>query len=119
MFRYSVGLRIAPEFGCRLLSGSMIGSDVFEQFLISPDLPGLRVLLQPLPAIEGRRYDDPESWKEFDRRSIPELNEFMPVRRWIHLLLDTLVNGKVRDISISTRALRRISSARAWLRPAR
>ncbi len=82
----------------RLLQNAqgLIGSDVFEQFLISLDLPGLSVRLQPLPVIEGRRYDDPKSWEELDRHSIPDLSEFMRVRRWSHLLLDTLVNKKVR-----------------------
>jgi hypothetical protein len=52
--------------------------------------------LQPLPAIQGRRYDDPESWKELDRPSIPELREFAPIRKWNHLLLEATVNGKAR-----------------------
>jgi predicted aspartyl protease/Tfp pilus assembly protein PilF len=74
----------------------LIGPNVFRQFLVTLDLPRREIRLEPLPAIQGQRYDDPESWYELDRRIIPELNEFTPIRHWGHLLLDTSVNGKSR-----------------------
>ncbi len=74
----------------------LVGSDVFKQFLISLDLPRSQIRLAPLPLIQGRRYDDPESWEGLDRCSIPDLDGFMQVRRWGPLLLETHVNEKIR-----------------------
>jgi len=98
----------------------LIGSVVFEQFLIRLNLPEDRVQLEPLPPIAGRRYDDPKSWNDLDRTPIPELNEFVPVRHWGHLLMDTLVNEKLRgfffldtgaaDNFISQELARRVTS---------
>lgn len=80
----------------RLSDDGLIGVDTSQQFLVSLNLPENRIELEPLPAINGQRYDNPKSWLELDRTPIPELEGFVQVRKWGHLLLDTLVNDKRR-----------------------
>ncbi|MFN8007984.1 MAG: aspartyl protease family protein [Terriglobia bacterium] len=78
----------------------LIGSSVFAQFLICLNLPKNQIQLQPLPPIQGKRYDDPHAWSQLDRTAIPELAEMVPARNWGHILLDTLVNGRSRGFFI-------------------
>ncbi len=72
----------------------IIGAAIFSRYLITLDLPEAKMKLRPLPPIEGKPYDDPESWDELDRTKLPELASYSAIGKWGALLIPTLVNDK-------------------------
>jgi tetratricopeptide (TPR) repeat protein len=72
----------------------IIGTNLFNRYLITLDLPERKLKLRPLPSIDGKPYDDPESWVELDRTKLPELASYSAMGRRGALLIPTLVNDK-------------------------
>ena len=72
----------------------IIGADVFRQFLLKLDFPKNRLEIVPLPPINGKSYDDPESWKDLDRAVPSELAGFALMGRCGNLVIPTVVNKK-------------------------
>jgi len=71
----------------------IIGVDVFEQFLITLNLPNNKLEFGPLPEIQGISTD-PESWKNLDRTIPPDLKSFALMGRWGNLVIPTIINQK-------------------------
>jgi predicted aspartyl protease len=71
----------------------IIGINVFQQFLITLNLPKNIMEINPLPSISGVSTD-PESWKNLDRTIPPELQSFALIGSWGNLAIPTLVNKK-------------------------
>lgn len=59
------------------VADGVIGLDMFKRYLITVDLPNRSLKLNPLPLINGKSFDDPESWKELDRTKPAELESFV------------------------------------------
>ncbi len=73
----------------------LIGTNLFARFLITLDFARHRLRLRPLPPVQGCLCDDPQRWKELDRRPIPQLSKFAPWRRLGALpLIPTILNGR-------------------------
>jgi hypothetical protein len=78
----------------------LIGVNVFDRFLIALDLAQRRIDLNPLPPIDGKPYDDPGTWNQLDRTSIPSLPNLTPMRRRHHLLIEVTGNNKAHGYFI-------------------
>jgi tetratricopeptide (TPR) repeat protein len=73
----------------------IIGIEQFNRYLVTLNLPENMMKLNPLPPINGKPFDDPESWKGIDRTIPPELESFTRIGKQQHLLVvPVIVNRK-------------------------
>lgn len=73
----------------------IIGLDQFNRYLVTLNLPKNRLELNPLPPVNGKPFDDPETWEELDRTIPPELATFTAIGTRGHLLtIPVTVNRK-------------------------
>jgi tetratricopeptide (TPR) repeat protein len=75
-------------------SDGIIGSNFFNRFLITLNFPKEKMELRPLPKINGMPHSDPETWKDLNRTTCPEIASFQSMGMIGNLFVPVQVNNK-------------------------